>query len=434
MNIIPFEKSFAEFSTGFGDILSKTSKSITLAPLAEGFDEFGSNFDEVVAKMNNDVADAMGSSKAEAAQSKIDAAVAAKDAAYEKLQKLWNEGSDEELTENHEKYAEELRSAKENLNQVISESMSDLASGFDDFSGGWGESLDKVSADITDAIPFDSMDQTADALEFASKRRQELEDIMNDGIARSGAEWDDIFDEAEQLDGQIEKLTNKQLDAMSKYSNGWSDTSDVMDRVYADIDSAMPIDTEFGDLEGAMKAAQDRMYPDNEFGDLEGAMKRQSPEQQYKDTEFGDLDGAIKKNQADDAMKSLVAGSSPNKEQGRGITTDSFTLGPNGLPIAKPKSTAAAVPDKPAEKQASPGKKINPETGEEYTPVGDAKPGDKKTSASGGSDSKAATLDDVVKSLNALNSKMGQLISTTESGSKDVAKAAKSGSNNVYAR
>jgi hypothetical protein len=346
----PFEKSFAEFSTGFGDILSKTSKSITLAPLAEGFDEFGSNFDEVVAKMNNDVADAM----------------------------------------------------------------SDLASGFDDFSGGWGESLDKVSADITDAIPFDSMDQTADALEFASKRRQELEDIMNDGIARSGAEWDDIFDEAEQLDGQIEKLTNKQLDAMSKYSNGWSDTSDVMDRVYADIDSAMPIDTE--------------------FGDLEGAMKRQSPEQQYKDTEFGDLDGAIKKNQADDAMKSLVAGSSPNKEQGRGITTDSFTLGPNGLPIAKPKSTAAAVPDKPAEKQASPGKKINPETGEEYTPVGDAKPSDKKSAAAGGGDSKAATLDDVVKSLNALNTKMGQLISTTESGSRDVAKAAKSGSNNVYAR
>lgn len=297
----PFEKSFADFNTGFEDLVVKSSKGFTLTPFEEGFDEFGSNFDDVVAKM---------------------------------------------------------------------------------------------ATDLQEAMPIDSIDQTAAALEFASKRRQELEDIMNDGIARSGAEWDEIFDEAEQLDGQIEKLTNKQLDAMSKYSDGWSDTDDIMDQVYSDINEAMPVDTE-----------------------------------------FGDLDGAIAKNQADDAMKNLVADSSPTKDQGRGISMDSFTLGPNGLPIAKPKSTAAAVPEKkPEEKKASPGKAINPETGEEYTPVGDAKSSDKKTVASGGSDSKAATLDDVVKSLNALNSKMGQLISTTETGHKDVAKAAKSGSTNVYAR
>jgi hypothetical protein len=106
------------------------------------------------------------------------------------------------------------------------------------------------------------------------------------------------------------------------------------------------------------------------------------------------------------------------------------------MPIAKPKSTAAATPDKPAEKQASPGKKINPETGEEYTPVGDAKPGDKsgdKKGAAGGGE-KAATLDDVVKSINALNTKMGQLIAVNEDGHKASAKAAKSGSNNLYAR
>ncbi len=149
---------------------------------------------------------------------------------------------------------------------------------FDEFGANFDDVVAKMATDLQEAMPMDIIDQTANALEFASKRRQELEDIMNDGMARSSTEWDEIFDEAEQLDGQIEKLTNKQLDAMSKYSDSWSDTSDVMDRVYADIDSAIPIDTE--------------------FGDLEGAMKRQAPEQQYKDTEFGDLDGAIKKNQA----------------------------------------------------------------------------------------------------------------------------------------
>ena len=103
------------------------------------------------------------------------------------------------------------------------------------------------------------------------------------------------------------------------------------------------------------------------------------------------------------------------------------------MPIAKPKPTAAATPDKPAEKQASPGKKINPETGEEYTPVGDAKPADKSADKKpAASNDKAATLDDVVKSLNALNTKMGQLIDVNETGHKASAKAAKSSSANLY--
>ena len=285
---------------------------------------------------------------------------------------------------------------------------------FDEFGANFDDVVAKMATDLQEAMPMDIIDQTANALEFASKRRQELEDIMNDGMARSSTEWDEIFDEAEQLDGQIEKLTNKQLDAMSKYSDSWSDTSDVMDRVYADIDSAIPIDTE--------------------FGDLEGAMKRQAPEQQYKDTEFGDLDGAIKKNQANDAMQSMVQGSSPTKID-RGITMDSFTFGANGLPIAKPKSIAAAVPEKKSEKSEAEQaeekrEKMKAEIAKQSTEADKSKEG--ATKAAGGE--KTATLDDVVKSLNALNTKMGQLISTTESGSRDVAKAAKSGSNNVYAR
>ena len=281
---------------------------------------------------------------------------------------------------------------------------------FASFNTGFEDVVTKMATDLQDAMPLNAMDQTADALEFASKRRQELENIMNDGQARSSAEWDEILDEAEQLDGQIEKLTNKQLDAMSKYADGWSDTSDIMDQVYADIDDAMPIDNEFGDLEGAMKAAQERMYPDNEFGDL---------------------DGAIKRNQADDAMQSMVQGSSPTKID-RGITTDSFTLGPNGLPIAKPKPTAAAVPEKKNE-----GKTAEEQVKEqEERAKADMAKGDKgeKSIKKEGSDSKSATLDDLLKSMNALNTKVGQLIAVNEEGHKASAKAAKSNNANLYTR
>jgi len=287
-----------------------------MSPFEESLGSFNDDFNDLIVSSSEDIADAMGGSKASAAQAKIDEAIAAKDAAYEKLQKLWNEGSDDELNENHEKYAEELRAAKENLSKVVEESMSDLTSNFDDFGDGWSESIDKVSNDISDAIPYD------------------------------------------------------------------------------------------------------------EFGDLDSAIAKQQAASQ---------EGKLITEDKSGAMKDVVAGSSPTASQGRGITADSITIGPNGMPVAKPKSTAAATPDKPTEKQASPGKKINPETGEEYTPVGDTpaanKPADKKPAAS---NDKAATLDDVVKSLNALNTKMGQLISVNEDGHKASAKAAKSGSANLY--
>jgi hypothetical protein len=242
----PFEKSFAEFNTGFEDLVAKSSE---------------------------DISDAMGGNKTIAAQAKIDEAIKAKEAAYEKLQKLWNEGSDEELNENHEKYAEELALAKENLNKVVDKSMGDLV---------------------------DTLDENSSAL-------------------------DDV------------------------------------------------------------------------------------------------------------TMSEAVSAASPTPIN-RGITTDSFTLGPNGLPIAKPKSTSAAVPDKKKDEEGK--------TAEEQANAREAKakadmaagPQGEKSAKKEGGDSKSATLDDVVKSLNALNSKMGQLITTTESGNRDVAKAAKSNTSNLYAR
>lgn len=320
---------------------------------------------------------------------------------------------------------------------------------FDEFGSNFDDVVSRMATDLQEAIPLDSIDQTANALEYASKRRQELEDIMNDGIARSGTEWDEIFDEAEQLDGQIEKLTNKQLEAMSRYADGWSDTSDIMDQVYADIDDAMPIDNEFGDLEGAMKAARERMYPDTEFGDLEGAMKyaQSQPYDEFGDLdgaiaaqqasqphdEFGDLDGAIARQSA---MEDLVSSSSPTVAQqpGRNIDMNSFTLSPTGMPIPKPKSTVSAAPTRPAA-AAQPAMTA---ADQEDADMGAAMRANASRSsaagaAAGGKDSKT-TLDDVVNSLTALNSRVAQLITTSEQGYAAIARSAKAGSNNLYER
>jgi hypothetical protein len=113
---------------------------------------------------------------------------------------------------------------------------------------------------------------------------------------------------------------------------------------------------------------------------------------------------------------------------------DQLTIGPDGMPKISAKPQAQTIPAavKPAEKQASPGKKINPETGEEYTPVGDAKPADKKTSAT---ETKTATLDDVAKLLSSLNTTMKQIATAaSETNNKlgQQVKATKAMSGNVH--
>lgn len=325
----------------------------------------------------------------------------------------------------------------DNFDDIVAKMAGDIntaipADMFDDFGDNFDDVVAKMAGDLQDAIPLDIMDQTSAALDFASKRRQELEDIMNDGQTRSGTEWNEIFDEAEQLDSQIEQLTNKQLDAMSKYSDGWSNTGDLMDQVYADINDAIPIDTEFGDLEGAMKRASEQMYEDFEFGDLEGAMKRQAP----VDTEFGDLDGAIAKNKEDDDLRAAKAAwdsavpekldmSSVSKaSQSKVPNLDAISFGPNGMPVFKQIDAAKQSLNKDATDTSD---KKKTDAADANKPKTETK--EDKTAAPG---KKEATLSDVVASLNQLNTKMGQLITQqADIGNKQV-RATKSNSSNLY--
>jgi len=296
-----------------------------------------------------------------------------------------------------------------NFDDVIAKMSNDIGTTmptdmFDEFGSNFDDVMAKMSADLQDAMPIDSIDQTANALEFASKRRQELEDIMNDGIARSGAEWDEIFDEAEQLDGQIEKLTNKQLESISKYADGWDESGDIMDRVSADILDAIPLD-EFGDLDGAI-AKQQAMSDMGEFAGVDEAVAKQG------------------------AMADMVSATSPTAS---GIDIGNISFGPNGMPImGQTKAAAATIPAKPVEKtaeeQAKEKKDQQKTDAEKGGSAGDksAKP----SAAAGGT--KEASMSDMLASLNQLNTKMAQLITVTETGHKDVAKATKSNNPNLF--
>jgi hypothetical protein len=359
------------------------------------FDEFGTNFDDVIAKMSHDVLETIGDPTALSVQDKIDAAIAAKEAAYDKLQKLWNEGSDEELNANHETYAEELRVAKENLSRVVDESMGDLVSTFNSSSEDLESSLESIAEDID--------------TEFGD------------------------------LAGAMKRVAEEM----------YPDTE------FGDLESAMKkasqdIDTEFGDLAGAMKRVAEDLYPDTEFGNLEGAMKA-AQERMFPDTEFGDLDGAMKYaanqtpttenvfdpgqtfNAGDENVFDPTAGGTlplTQKELPK-IDLNSLNLPGFGTQI---RSAAATIPQEVTKpKQASPGKKLN-EYGEEYTPLPDK--GSKTDSKSDSVDTKStkSTLDDVVKKLESLNSSMNRMIEGQADIGRRQISATRSNNNNIYER
>ncbi len=268
--------------------------------------------------------------------------------------------------------------------------------------------LSKISQDINTSVSGGGggEDQTSAALDFASKRRQELEDLMNDGQARNSLEWDEIFDEAEQLDGQIERLTNKQLESISKYADGWDETGDIMDRVSADILDAIPLD-EFGDLDGAI-AKQQAMSDMGEFAGVDEAVAKQG------------------------AMADMVSATSPTAG---GIDIGNISFGPNGMPImGQTKAAAATIPAKPSEKTAEEQAKdrearAKAEMGTDTSAKEKKTGSDKAPAAAGG---KEASMSDMLTSLNQLNTKMAQLITVTETGHKDVAKATKSNNPNLF--
>jgi hypothetical protein len=111
------------------------------------------------------------------------------------------------------------------------------------------------------------------------------------------------------------------------------------------------------------------------------------------------------------------------------ITMDGFTLGPDGLPVAKPKTDAKSIPGavkKDEKVDAAKDDKSKKDTKESDK--------DKKSTETTTSTNKKEqkTLDDVVKSLDTLNSSMRSLVTKVDETSRQQISAVKSLSGNLY--
>lgn len=114
------------------------------------------------------------------------------------------------------------------------------------------------------------------------------------------------------------------------------------------------------------------------------------------------------------------------------IDLNALNLPGFGPSIKSAAATVAPAVNKPRE--ASPGKKINPETGEEYTPVSGAAASKAEKKAPTPTQGKTATLDDVVKELAMLNTKIASLTEETKQIGSKQERATRASSQNIYQR
>lgn len=177
----------------------------------------------------------------------------------------------------------------------------------------------------------------------------------------------------------------------------------------------------YGDMDSTLQKFADNAssttekFDIGEFAGVDEAVAKEAATKKFDMGEFAGVDEAIAKE---------ASSSTPSAS---GINLDMFSMPGMGGSI---KAQAATIPKAVTQKTPSPGKKINPETGEEYTPV-DAKP-TAATPPAAAPQAKTATMNDVVKQLESLNMLMGQLLSKTEDlGAKQI-KATKSSSANLY--
>lgn len=249
----------------------------------------------------------------------------------------------------------------------------------------------------------------------------------------------------ERLKGEVEKLNenNKFREqeisaykiAEEQKTKNFEALEKIVDKstekIQNDIKEAIPVDTEFGDLDAAI-AKQKGKAINPETGE-EYTPISSMPTAPAEYDEFAGLDEAIAKNTADDEAKAELEresrrGSKPKDAiEAKMPSLSSISFGKDGMPMFKQAETAkqSLAPKPISEKKSKEG-----EAATEADKKGEAKP-EKKTEAAATS---KATLDDVVKGINQLNSLMSRFVEDhKEIGNKQI-RAVKSNSADLYAR
>jgi hypothetical protein len=272
---------------------------------------------------------------------------------------------------------------------------------------------------------IEDVQKEADGRELSQREKNRIEKLQKE--IESGKETLKIREEELFVYANLDKLKAENEIATKKVSA--SVVSDQNEKIKLDINDAIPVD-EMNDLSKAL--GENELATSTNTDTVVSNQNEKIKLDINNAIPFDEFAGVDKAVADQKAMNEATAAANPLKTQSSKITSDSFTLSASGMPIMKPKTTAAAVPEKKKDEEGK--------TAEEQAKDREAKAkadmakGPQGEKSATGSDSKAATLDDLLKSLNGLNSKISQLISTTESGTAVLAKATKSNNANLYAK
>lgn len=378
----PFKKSFAEISDGFDELITDSSDIVK----------------ENSEKIKADIADALPVKEMAAKQ--------------EEFHSQFTEGQ-QKIIDDYKGYSEENRSFHAQALESGIKQDTETAQMI-------GDRIAKMKADISN--------RQATKEEEAALENETLNKAMFERQVESKKEMLDVMQNLGDYSAK------RELELKQKAANEAIAIEDKKaEAIKADISAALPVDTEFGDLDGAIAK--------NKADDDQEAQTKQMMDAYNKllgiDTSGMDAE-AEKERQAawDSATPEKLNAEAMTPKKSIGDIMAGLDVGANGMPIMRSIDSAKQTL---TQKTPSPGKKLN-ENGEEYTPIEELekqkgkKAVTEKKSESKAATTKEATLDDLLKSMNALNTKVAQLIEVNETGHKSTAKAAKSTAGNIYAR
>ena len=277
-------------------------------------------------------------------------------------------------------------------------------------------SADKLMSDIKDSLTSNEFDGVDDA-------------IGGQILGNRGPDEKSADNSADNIMSDIkDSLTSNEFDGVDDAIGGQILGNRGPDEKSAD-NSADKIMSDIKDL-----------LPSNEFTGIDQAIEEQQRMQQNTSgmdvrAEDGTVSKGVKINP--ETGQSYHTENTSDKAKGPAseanfapLTMGDFTLGPNGMPIPKPKAEAKGIPNevKKDEKKAQEEKKQK-----DAQEAADAKKQEQKPSETT-QKKENKTLDDVVKTLETLNSNVNRLISKVEeTGNKQVS-ATKSMSGNLFNR
>jgi LysM repeat protein len=331
--------------------------------------------------------------KATEAQDNIDKAIARQKEAQQKLNDLLMGASEEDIGEQYELYAQQLSEANENLANVVDESFGDLIGGLTESGSDFSDNAEKVMSDINDAIPGPTeaemkLSAARDNVERAIEKQKEAEEKL----ASLSVDDDDFLDQYEMAAEALREANENVAKAMDESIKAYEETvadagegfNDSLTQVSNDINDALP--DEFG---GVDEAIGGQMLENMDLGPKYSEQaSSEPPPEQPKDT----LD------------RSKISFGSVTK------------IGPNGMPImAAPKKDEKALPKVENPDDARENAKFKRQADESKKAAEAKTKGEEDKKGKPGEKTESKSLDDVVKTLEKLNTAMEKLIAVNNS-------------------